>query len=96
MIVKQQSHAIAIVPTIAQPYCPVKRLDDAFYLTPLRDLKGQCWYSSTSLGHNKLRNAVANTCKQVGIQGYFTNHSLRTTTTICLYHAGIDEQLVME
>ena len=76
--------------------CPVKRHDDAFYLTPLRDPKGQCWYSNTLLGHNKLRNTVANMCKQAGIQGYFTNHSLRTIAATRLYHAGIDEQLVME
>ena len=35
-------------------------------------------------------------CKQAGIQGYFTNHSLRTTAATLLYHAGVDEQLVME
>ena len=35
-------------------------------------------------------------CKQAGIQGYFTNHSLRTTTVTRLYHAGVDERLVME
>ena len=47
--------------------CPVKHCDDAFYLTSLRDPKGQCWYSNTPLGHNKLRNAVANMCEQAGI-----------------------------
>ena len=47
--------------------CPVKRRDDAFYLTPLRDRKGQCWYSNTPLGHNKLRNVVVNICKQADI-----------------------------
>ena len=76
--------------------CPVKRCDDAFYLTPLKDPKGQCWYSNTPLGHNKLRNVVVNMCKQAGIQGYFTNHSLRTIAATRLYHAGINEQLVME
>ena len=35
--------------------CPVKHHDDAFYLIPLRDPKGQCWYSNTPLGHNKFR-----------------------------------------
>ena len=76
--------------------CPVKHHDDAFYLTPFRNPKGECWYSNTPIGHNKVRNAVANMCKQAGIQGYFTNDSVRTTATTQLYHAGIDEQLVME
>ena len=77
-------------------HCPVKHHDDPFYLTPLRDPKGQFWYSNIPLRYNKLRNAVANVAKQAGIQGYFTNHSLRTTVTIQLYNVGIHEQLVME
>ena len=35
-------------------------------------------------------------CSQAGIPGYKTNHSLRATTVTHLYHAGIDEQLIME
>ena len=30
------------------------------------------------------------------ITGYKTNHSLRATTATRLYHAGVDEQLIME
>ena len=70
--------------------------DDAFYFTPLKDPKGQGWYSNIPLGHNNLSNAVDILCKQVGIQGYITNHSLRTKAATQLYHAGVDEQLVIE
>ena len=35
-------------------------------------------------------------CKECGIMGYKTNHSLRATATTRLYESGIDEQLVME
>ena len=35
-------------------------------------------------------------CKQAGIPRYDTNHSLRATAATRLYHAGVDEQMVME
>ena len=76
--------------------CPTNRPDNAFYLSPLSNPKPTCWYSRAPLGHNKLRNAVADMCKQAGIPGYHTNHSLQATAATCLYHPGVDEQLVME
>ena len=48
------------------------------------------------LGHTKLSQTVARLCSSAGIPGFKTNHSLRATTTSRLYHAGVDEQLVME
>ena len=35
-------------------------------------------------------------CKEAGITGFKTNHSLRATAATRLYASGIDEQLVME
>ena len=35
-------------------------------------------------------------CKEAGIQGRKTNHSLRATTAARLFQAGLDEQLIME
>jgi len=35
-------------------------------------------------------------CKECGIRGYITNHSLRATAASRLYASGMDEQLVME
>ena len=31
-----------------------------------------------------------------GIQGHTMNHSLRVTTATILFHAGVDEQLIMK
>ena len=39
---------------------------------------------------------VRQMCKLAGITGHKTNHSLRATASTCLFHAGIDEQLIME
>ena len=71
------------MPSICHPY-------------QIPNLQCTCWYSRAPLGHNKLRNAVADMCKQAGIPGYHTNYSLPATAATCLYHAGVDEQMVME
>ena len=69
---------------------------DSFYLQPLRNPTWACWYSKKPLGYHTLSNTVSQLCKQVGIKGYKTNHSLRATTATQLYESGVDEQLVME
>ena len=76
--------------------CPPKRPKDAFYLQPLRNPSRETWYSGRPLGHCKLDGTVARMCKNAGIEGIKTNHSLRVTTPTHLFHAGIDEQLIME
>jgi integrase len=35
-------------------------------------------------------------CKDRGLHGYRTNHSLRTSAATRLYQAGVDEQLITE
>ena len=39
---------------------------------------------------------VRDMCRQAGIPGYKTNHSLRVTIATRLYRHGVDEQLIME
>ena len=75
--------------------CPPDPPPGAFYLTPLKKPKPNCWYSTVPIGRNKLSKAVADMCKECGIDGYKTNHSLRATAATRLYESGIDEQLVM-
>lgn len=76
--------------------CPVEAPANAFYLTPLKKPKEDCWYSISPVGKNKLAKAVSTMCKTCGIQGFKTNHSLRATAATRLYSSGVDEQLVME
>ena len=76
--------------------CPYNRPEGAFYLAPLKNPKENCWYSASPIGRNKLAKAVSNMCKECGIQGFRTNHSLRATAATRLYASGVDEQLVME
>ena len=75
-----------------QTTCPGDRPDGAFYLKPLPKPKGSVWYSKQAVGHNTLTSTVRRLCAAAGIEGFFTNHSLRATR---LYDAGIDEQLII-
>ena len=76
--------------------CPQQSPKNSFYLQPLKKPQPNCWYSTKPIGHNTLEGTVARLCKNAGIQGYHTNHSLRATTATRLFQAGVDEQLIME
>ena len=79
-----------------QSKCPPDRPPGAFYLKPLKNPRGAYWYAAQPIGRDKLNGTVARICKAAGIQGFKTNHSLRATAVTCLYHADIDEQIIME
>ena len=76
--------------------CPESRPAHAFYMQPLHHPTPTCLYSNKPLGHYTLSKTVARLCREAGISGYKTNHSLRATTATRLYQSGVDEQLVME
>ena len=76
--------------------CPAKRPGDSFYLQPLKNPKKGCWFSIKPLGHNTLENMVKTMCKEAGIPGHKTNHSLWATAVTRLFNAGVEEQLIME
>ena len=78
-----------------QSKCPKNRPNGAFYLKPLVNPKTLVWYSKTPVGHNTLMNTVRRLCRKAGIEGFYTNHSLRTTAATHLFEAGVDEQLIM-
>ena len=78
-------------------HCPTssQRKTSAFYLTPIRNPRTSVWYSTTPVGHNTLNQTVKQLCKQAGIPGFKTNHSLRVTSATRLFQSGMDEQLIM-
>ena len=75
---------------------PQNRKCPAFYLQPKKHFKQGDWYLDRPVGANTLREVVANVCDKAGFPGYFTNHSLRSTSTTRMYHCGIDEQIIQE
>jgi integrase len=78
-------------------HCPSDdKRPDAFYLRPLAKPKGALWYAAQPLGRHKLANVVSDVCKQGGLSGYRTNHSLRASAASRLYDENVDEQLICE
>ncbi len=74
--------------------CPVDRPSNALYLKP-RKTHQDIWYLKSAVGHNTLANMVSKMIKQANIPGNFSNHSLCSTATTRLFHASVDEQLIM-
>ena len=54
------------------------------------------WYCDQPLGINKIKTAVKEMCKQAGVQGKFTNHSLRATAATRMYDNQVPEQIIKE
>ena len=52
---------------------------DVFYLQPLTRPRHDRWYQARPVGHNKLSQTVKRLCESSGVDGYYTNHSLRRT-----------------
>ncbi|XP_038068807.1 zinc finger MYM-type protein 2-like isoform X3 [Patiria miniata] len=78
-------------------HCPPEdQRPDAFYLRPLAQPRGQVWYAAQPLGRHKLAQVVAEVCRQGGLAGYRTNHSLRASAASRLYRENVDEQLICE
>ena len=77
--------------------CPANRPDHAYYLKPLQKPENKCWYSNQPVGHNKLDTTISRICKDAGIPGYHTNHSLRASAATRLHQSGcVEEQEIME
>ena len=54
------------------------------------------WYGNCPVGHNMLGETGKRLCKDAGIEGQFTNHSLRTTTATGGLQKEIPDKFVME
>ena len=78
--------------------CPPDGKKGGFYLQPLRKYEelSKVWFSKQPMGHNTLQLVVPELFRAAGIDGHFTNHSLRATAATSLYQHGVDEQLIME
>ena len=68
---------------------------DIFYLKPFPQPQSGCWYFNRPIGHNILRDTVKRLCGSIGLEGFFTNHSLRRTCATRLFQKGVEEQQIM-
>jgi len=77
-------------------HCLSDRPSNSFYLQPLKHPSKELWYSTTPVGHTTLEKTVGRICKSAGMVGYYTNRSLRATSTTRMYQHDVDEQQIME
>ena len=54
------------------------------------------WFCDQAYGNNKIGNTVKKLCDKVGIDGKYTNHSLRATSASRMYQADVPEQMIKE
>ena len=54
------------------------------------------WYCDQPYGVNRIKANVKEICKEAGIVGNFTNHSLRATCASRMYDQNVPEQIIKE
>ena len=67
---------------------PTGGMKPNLYLHSLRKPKPHTWYGETPLGINKVRAVVKDMLRDAGLDGFFTNHSMRRTAATRLFQAG--------
>ena len=77
-------------------HLPSNRVCQALYLQPRKKFNCKSWYLDKPVGINTLQNVVKNLCETAGLPGYYTNHSLRSSSATRMYRSGIDEQIISE
>ena len=75
---------------------PKTRTCQAFYLQPRETFFGRSWYLNRPAGVNKLRDIIGCMCRDAGLPGHYTNHSLRSLAATKMYQMDLDKQLIME
>ena len=67
-----------------------------FYLRPLIKPTDDIWFACQPVGRQTLGKVIADACKNIGLGGFRSNHSLRATAATRLYDAEVDEQVIAE
>lgn len=65
-----------------------------FYLQALEQPKGHIWYKDQPVGENKIGKMTKELFEGAGIDGHFTNHSLRRSKVTRMFQAGAQKDEV--
>ena len=68
----------------------------SLYVQSMKKPKPNVWYTTQPVGINKIRKVVGKMLKNAGLDGYFTNHSLRRTCATRLFRSGQSTKLIKE
>ena len=105
---KKERKVVWVKPNSSWERCPVRIVQKYLnllpkigvkanlYLQSLKKPRPNCWYSTVPVGINKIRGVVSELLHNAGLDGYFTNHSLRRTCATRLFQAGQSVKLVKE
>ena len=75
---------------------PKHRVTEALYLQPRKKFTARSWYLDKPVGANTLRDTIKTLCQKAGLPGYYTNHSLRSSSATRMYRGGVEEQVIQE
>ena len=56
----------------------------------------ELWLVRSPIGHNVLQSRFKEMCRQAGLVGNFTNHSIRATAITRMYDSGLAEKKIMK
>ena len=90
---------VKILDTYLSKLPPKAHVDDIFYLRPLSKIPTDHslpWYAPVPVGKDTLQNKLSTMCKQAGVLGNKTNHSLRAAGATQMYDSGVPEKLIQE
>ena len=107
---KKECKVVWVYPSSNTKRCPVRIVDkymsllplvkvgrkSNFYLRSLEKFTPAQWYGEQVVGLCTIRKIMQSLCERAGIQGFFTNHSLRHCGTTRLFQAGIEHKLIKE
>ena len=107
---RKERKAVWVYPSMNKMRCPVRIVDKYisllppvrcnrkpnFYLRSLERYTPAQWYGEQVVGINSIRKIMGEISKQTGLEGFFTNHSLRRSGTTRLFQAGIDRKIIKE
>ena len=108
LIGKCQNKVVKVFPSANRSRCPVKLFGKyigllpnskscgKLYLHPRAKPTPSVWYCDAPFGKNKIYSNVKDVCKLAGIEGKFTNHSLRATCASRMFSCQIPEQVIKE
>ncbi len=65
-------------------------------LATAKQFRNGQWYRNAPMGINNIGTRIKSICKEAGLTGFFTNHSLRASNATNLYNSGVSEQIIQE
>ena len=84
---------------IIKKYCnllPTGRMCQKFFLRPRAKFTPKTWYCDQPYGNHKISATIKEMCSKAGLDGKFTNHSLRASSASRMYVNDIPEQVIKE